>query len=130
MAGTLEAAVWGAELAQGSGRERIYVVEPTGRTEDAPHVTDKKFPGNRGVSASRIVNQGKPTCSRSLERHTLLLGLAARGILWPTLHDCASQKLVPLRIYPLDQPVARASTSSGWQNKYGRPQTQPLMPKA
>jgi hypothetical protein len=27
---TLDAAVWGAELAFGEGRERIYLVEPTG----------------------------------------------------------------------------------------------------
>lgn len=45
-AGTLEAAVWGAELAEGEGRERIYVVEPTGDYEDDPNLTDKKFPGN------------------------------------------------------------------------------------
>lgn len=44
--GTLDAAVWGAELAAGEGRERIYVVEPTGEFEDDPNVTDKKFPGN------------------------------------------------------------------------------------
>jgi rifampin ADP-ribosylating transferase len=43
---TLDAAVWGAELASGDGRERIYVVEPTGPFEDDPNVTDKKFPGN------------------------------------------------------------------------------------
>ena len=45
-AGTLEAAVWGAELAEGEGREGIYVVEPTGDYEDDPNLTDKKFPGN------------------------------------------------------------------------------------
>jgi rifampin ADP-ribosylating transferase len=44
--GTLDAAIWGAELAAGSGRERIYVVEPTGPIEDDPNLTDKKFPGN------------------------------------------------------------------------------------
>lgn len=43
---TLDAAVWGAELAAGDGRERIYLVEPTGPLEDDPNVTDKKFPGN------------------------------------------------------------------------------------
>lgn len=45
-AGTLEAAVWGAELAAGDGRERIYVVQATGPFEDDPNLTDKKFPGN------------------------------------------------------------------------------------
>ncbi len=43
---TLDAAIWGAELALGTGRERIYLVEPTGPLEDDPNVTDKKFPGN------------------------------------------------------------------------------------
>jgi hypothetical protein len=43
---TLEAAIWGAELAQGEGRMRIYIVEPTGVFEDDPNLTDKKFPGN------------------------------------------------------------------------------------
>ena len=43
---TLEAAIWGAELATGEGRERIYVVEPTGEYVDDPNLTDKKYPGN------------------------------------------------------------------------------------
>jgi rifampin ADP-ribosylating transferase len=43
---TLDAAVWGAELAAGEGPGRIYVVEPTGAFEDDPNVTDKRFPGN------------------------------------------------------------------------------------
>jgi rifampin ADP-ribosylating transferase len=43
---TLDAAVWGAELAAGEGRGRIYIVEPTGGFEDDPNVTDKRFPGN------------------------------------------------------------------------------------
>jgi len=43
---TLDAATWGAELAAGEGRGRIYLVEPTGELEDDPNVTDKRFPGN------------------------------------------------------------------------------------
>ena len=43
---TLDAAVWGAELAQGEGPGRIYIVEPTGPLEDDPNLTDKKFPSN------------------------------------------------------------------------------------
>lgn len=43
---TLEAAIWGAELAIGEDRERIYIVEPIGPIEDDPNLTDKKFPGN------------------------------------------------------------------------------------
>lgn len=35
-----------AALAKGDGRERVYIVEPTGRFENDPNVTDKKFPGN------------------------------------------------------------------------------------
>ncbi len=45
-AGTLDAAIWGAELAEGNGIQRIYVVEPTGDFEDDPNLTDKKSPGN------------------------------------------------------------------------------------
>lgn len=43
---TLDAAIWGAELSFGDGRERIYLVEPTGEIEDDPDLTNKKFPGN------------------------------------------------------------------------------------
>ena len=43
---TLDAATWGAELAVGEGRGRIYVVEPTGPIQDDPNLTDKKYPGN------------------------------------------------------------------------------------
>jgi len=43
---TLDAAVWGAELALGDEPGRIYIVEPTGQIEDDPNLTDKKFPGN------------------------------------------------------------------------------------
>ena len=43
---TLEAATWGAELALGEGRGRIYTVEPTGPIENDPNLTDKKYPGN------------------------------------------------------------------------------------
>lgn len=47
---TLDAAVWGAELAVGEGRGRIYVVEPTGAIEDDPNLTNKRFPGNPTLS--------------------------------------------------------------------------------
>jgi len=43
---TMDAAIWGAELALGEGAGRIYIVEPTGPIEDDPNLTDKKFPGN------------------------------------------------------------------------------------
>ncbi|WP_033543239.1 NAD(+)--rifampin ADP-ribosyltransferase [Planococcus sp. CAU13] len=43
---TLEAAKWGAELAAGDAKERIYLVEPQGDFENDPNLTDKRFPGN------------------------------------------------------------------------------------
>lgn len=43
---TMDAAIWGAELAFGDGPGKIYKVEPTGPIEDDPNLTDKKFPGN------------------------------------------------------------------------------------
>lgn len=47
---TLDAAIWGAELANGNGPMKIYVVEPTGPIYDDPNLTDKKFPGNPSQS--------------------------------------------------------------------------------
>ena len=46
LSATLDAAIWGAELAVGEGRGRVYIVEPTGPIEDDPNLTDKRFPGN------------------------------------------------------------------------------------
>jgi len=43
---TLDAGIWGAELARGEGPGRIYIVEPTGPFIDDPNLTDKRFPGN------------------------------------------------------------------------------------
>lgn len=59
---TVEAATWGAELAKGDGRGRIYTVEPTGPFEDDPNLTDKRFPGNvtasyRSVDPLRITGE-------------------------------------------------------------------------
>lgn len=50
LAATLDPAIWGAELAVGDGRERIYLVEPTGEIEDDPNLTNKRFPGNPSKS--------------------------------------------------------------------------------
>lgn len=50
LTGTLNAAIWGAELALGEGAGRIYVVEATGPVEDDPNLTDKKYPGNPTLS--------------------------------------------------------------------------------
>lgn len=62
LSATMDAAVWGAELAAGEGKGRIYIVEPTGAIEDDPNLTDKKFPGNptrsyRTRSPLRIVGE-------------------------------------------------------------------------
>jgi len=46
LTGTLDAAIWGAELALGEGPGRIYIVEPAGPIMDDPNLTDKKYPGN------------------------------------------------------------------------------------
>lgn len=51
-----------AALAKGNGRERVYIVEPTGSFENDPNVTDKKFPGNptrsyRSKSPLKIVDE-------------------------------------------------------------------------
>jgi rifampin ADP-ribosylating transferase len=59
---TMDAAVWGAELAAGEGLDHIYRVEPTGTFEDDPNLTDKKFPGNptrsyRSKQPLRIVSE-------------------------------------------------------------------------
>ena len=43
---TIDAAIWGAELAIGEGKGRIYIVEPTGIIDDDPNLTDMRYPGN------------------------------------------------------------------------------------
>lgn len=58
----LQGAGLAAALAKGEGRERIYVVEPTGAFEHDPNVTDKKFPGNltrsyRSTEPLRIIGE-------------------------------------------------------------------------
>jgi len=47
MTATMDAAIWGAELAVGDGTGRIYRVEPSGPFEHDPNLTDTKFRGNR-----------------------------------------------------------------------------------
>jgi hypothetical protein len=51
-----------AELAEAETIPRVYAVEPTGRFENDPNVTDKKFPGNptrsyRSSAPLRIVGE-------------------------------------------------------------------------
>jgi len=44
--GLVNGAGLAAALSKGDGRERVYIIEPTGSFENDPNVTDKKFPGN------------------------------------------------------------------------------------
>jgi rifampin ADP-ribosylating transferase len=69
----LEAPTWGAELAKGEGRGRIFTVEPTGPFEDDPNLTDKKFPGNvtasyRSIDPLRITGEVKDWVGHSPEQ--------------------------------------------------------------
>lgn len=85
---TLDAATWGAELAAGNGRGRIYLVEPTGAFEDDPNVTDKRFPGNptqsfRSREPLRIVGELTDWVGHSPEKLQAMLdgikGLMQQG---------------------------------------------------
>lgn len=74
---TLDAATWGAELAAGEGRGRIYVVEPTGDFEDDPNVTDKRFPGNptqsfRSLEPVRVIGELADWVGHSPEQVTAM----------------------------------------------------------
>ncbi len=89
LAATLEAAIWGAELAIGDGRGRIYIVEPTGSIEDDPNLTNKRFPGNptksyRSRDPFRIVGEVMDWQGHSPERlkemHDHLEKLKQQGI--------------------------------------------------
>lgn len=44
---TVDAAIWGAELAIGEGPGRIYIVEPTGPIEDDPNSRTRNSPATR-----------------------------------------------------------------------------------
>ena len=67
-----------AALAKGEGRERVYIIEPTGEFENDPNVTDKKFPGNltrsyRSQEPLKIIGEEtewtKPTATKRREWH-------------------------------------------------------------
>ena len=51
---TLDAAVWGAELAAGDARERIYIVQPCGEFENDPNLTTRGFPGIRRTPSAAV----------------------------------------------------------------------------
>ncbi len=83
--GTLDAAVWGAELSLGEGTGRIYVVEPTGAFEDDPNLTDMKFPGNptqsyRSRDPLRIVGEVTKWRGHSEEQIAQMKAGLARSI--------------------------------------------------
>jgi rifampin ADP-ribosylating transferase len=71
---TLDAAIWGAELALGDGPGKIYIVEPmVTQFENDPNLTDKKFPGNptrsyRSSEPLRIVDELKDWQGHSPEQ--------------------------------------------------------------
>ena len=76
---TLDAANWGTELANGEGRERIYLVEPTGAIEDDPDLTDKNFLGNptlsfRSAHPFRVVGEVMAWQGHSAEQVAIMKG--------------------------------------------------------
>lgn len=86
---TLDAAIWGAELAVGAGPGRIYIVEPTGAIEDDPNLTNQRYPGNptlsyRSRQPFRVVGEVKEWQGHSPERlqemHDRLAFLKEQGI--------------------------------------------------
>lgn len=89
LSATLDAAIWGAELAVGAGPGRIYIVEPSGSIEDDPNLTDKRFPGNptksyRSRDPFRIIGEVTEWKGHSPERleemHDHLENLKQRGV--------------------------------------------------
>jgi len=89
LSATLDAATWGAELAVGATRGRIYVVEPTGPIEDDPNLTNRRFPGNptksyRSRSPFRVVGEVTEwtghTPAQLAEMHAHLENLRQRGV--------------------------------------------------
>ena len=62
-----------AALAKGDGRERVYIVEPTGSFENDPNVTDKRFPGNptrsyRSQAPLKIVGEATEWVGQTTEQ--------------------------------------------------------------
>ena len=89
LSATMDAAIWGAELAIGAGRGRIYIVEPTGAIEDDPNLTNRRFPGNptksyRSRSPFRVIGEVTEWQGHSpaqlKEMHDHLENLKQRGV--------------------------------------------------
>ena len=75
-----EGAPLAAALAQGDGPGHVYRVEPLGRIEDDPNVTDKRFPGNptrsyRTTEPIRVIEEIRGWTSPPAE---LIEGMRAR----------------------------------------------------
>jgi rifampin ADP-ribosylating transferase len=87
---TLDAAIWGAELALGDGPGRIFIVTPTvAQFEDDPNLTNKQFPENptrsyRSGHPLKIVDELTIWEGHSPEQHQKmkdhLADLKAQGI--------------------------------------------------
>jgi hypothetical protein len=59
---TLDAVIWGAELAVGAGQGRICILQPTGSIDDDANLTNMKFQGNptkshRARNPLRIISE-------------------------------------------------------------------------
>jgi hypothetical protein len=83
------AAVWGAKLAVGAGRGRIYIGEPVASIEDEPNVTNKRFSGilpSRTVLEILFASAAKSRIGRVIpptgikEIHDHLANLKQRGL--------------------------------------------------
>ena len=103
LTGTLDAATWGAELALGEGRGRIYIVEPVGAIEDDPNLTDKKFPGN----PTRSYRSREPSARH--RRGCGLAGALPRGAEghagWPRAPEATRRRTNRLTVVPNRQAV-------------------------
>lgn len=89
LSATLEAAIWGAELAVGAGAGRIYIVEPLGSIQDDPNLTNKRFPGNptqsyRSRQPFRVIGEVREWTGHSREQlahmHEHLENLRRQGV--------------------------------------------------
>lgn len=78
--GTLDAAIWGCELAKGEGRERIYVVAPTGEYFDDPNLTDKKRSAQSCRGHGEHCSPGNPTQSYRSRAPLRIVGEVAEWV--------------------------------------------------
>ena len=128
LTGTLDAATWGAELALGDGRGRIYIVEPTGSIEDDPNLTNKRFPGNptksyRSRNPFRIIGEvtdwkgHSPEQLKEMHDHRLS---ARRGEGNTFTVDCVERKRRLLGLWRRrKRSVSRASATAPNANRVG-----------